>query len=468
MNFTQFLLILRARYKIILLTLFITVATTVVVSLLLPKTYKATTSLVLNYKGVDPVTGLTLPAQLMPGYMATQVDIINSPRIALNVVDNLKLAESPTVKEQFMADTEGKGTIRDWLAALLLKNLDVVPARESSVLDITFKGADPEFAAAVANAFASSYQQISIQLKVEPSQKASGYFNEQIKLLREKLERAQNRLSTYQQEHGIVNVDNRLDIESARLAELSSQLVMAQGQAMEAGSRQRQAQGNAGSSPDVLANPLVQNMKASLAAAEAKFADTTQKLDKNHPQYQAAKSEVDKLRSNLEEQIRIASSSVAGNARILQQREAEIRAALAAQKTKVMELNAARDELKVLTNDVESAQRAFEGASQRYTQTSIEGQSNQSDIAILNPAIAPVIPASPKLLLNILASIFLGTMLGLGFGMLAELMNRRVRSAEDLVDVLNAPVLGVVQWNLPQRKRAWIFNRHLQHSLQAN
>ncbi|RYF52133.1 MAG: chain length determinant protein EpsF, partial [Cytophagaceae bacterium] len=140
MNFTQFLLILRARYKIILLTLLITVATTVVVSLLLPKTYKATTSLVLNYKGVDPVTGLTLPAQLMPGYMATQVDIINSPRIALKVVDDLKLADSPVVKEQFMADTEGKGTIRDWLANLLLKNLDVVPARESSVLNIAFKG----------------------------------------------------------------------------------------------------------------------------------------------------------------------------------------------------------------------------------------------------------------------------------------------------------------------------------------
>jgi succinoglycan biosynthesis transport protein ExoP len=468
MNFTQFLLILRARYKIILLTLFITVATTVVVSLLLPKTYKATTSLVLNYKGIDPVTGLTLPAQLMPGYMATQVDIINSPRIALKVVDDLKLVESPAVNEQFMADTEGKGTIRDWLAGLLLKNLDVVPARESSVLDITFKGADPEFAATVANAFASSYQQISVQLKVEPSQKASGYFNEQINLLRGRLEQAQNRLSTYQQEHGIVNADNRLDIESARLAELSSQLVLAQSQAMEAGSRQRQAQGNAGSSPDVMANPLVQNMKSSLAMAEAKFADTAQKLDKNHPQYQAAKSEVDKLRSNLEEQIRIASSGVAGNARVLQQREADIRAALAAQRAKVMELNAARDELKVLTNDVESAQRAFESVSQRYTQTSMEGQSNQSDIAILNPAIAPILPASPKLLLNILVSIFLGTMLGLGFGMLAELMNRRVRSAEDLVDVLKAPVLGVIEWNPPQHKRTRFFNRSLQHSLKSN
>jgi succinoglycan biosynthesis transport protein ExoP len=468
MNFTQFLLILRARYKIILLTLFLTVGATVAISLLLPKTYKATTSMVLNYKGVDPVTGMTLPAQLMPGYMATQVDIINSPRIALKVVDDLKLAEGAAVKEQFMEATKGEGTIRDWLATLLLKNLDVVPSRESSVLNITFKGADPQFTATVANAFAAAYQQVSIQLKVEPSQKASGYFTEQIKLLRERLEQAQNKLSAYQREKGIVNADNRLDVESARLSELSSQLVAAQAAAMEANSRQRQAQGNAGASPDVSANPLVQNMRATLAAAEARFADTAQKLDKNHPQYQAAKSEVDKLRSNLDEQIKAASSGVAGNARILQQREAEIRAALANQKNRVMELNGARDELKVLTNEMESAQRAYEGASQRFTQTSLEGQSNQSDIALLNPAVAPTEPAGPRVILNTVISILLGTVLGLGFGVLAELTDRRVRSSADLAEVLKVPVLGVIQWNPPERRYRQFFNRNLLHTPKRN
>ncbi|MCX7221242.1 MAG: chain length determinant protein EpsF, partial [Burkholderiales bacterium] len=320
MNFTQFLLILRARYKIILITLLVTVTTTVVVSLLLPKTYKATASLVLNFKGADPVTGMILPVQLMPSYIATQVDIINSRRVALRVVDDLKMAEGAAVQAQFVAATEGKGNIRDWLADLLLKKVDVAPSRESSVLELSYKGNDPQFVAAIANAFASAYQQVSLQLKVEPSQKASGYFNEQIKQLREKLELAQGKLSSYQQEHGIVNADNRLDVESARLNELSSQLVMAQGQSMEAGSRQRQAQSANASSPDVMANPLVQNIKVNLSMAEVKFAETSQKLDKNHPQYQSAKSEVDKLRSNLEEQIKLASNGVAGNALILQQR----------------------------------------------------------------------------------------------------------------------------------------------------
>jgi uncharacterized protein involved in exopolysaccharide biosynthesis len=44
----------------------------------------------LNAKGVDPVTGVTLPGQLLPGYMATQVDIITSKNVALRVVDRLR------------------------------------------------------------------------------------------------------------------------------------------------------------------------------------------------------------------------------------------------------------------------------------------------------------------------------------------------------------------------------------------
>ena len=116
MNFSQFLLILKARYKIILLTLAVTVISTLVVSLMLPKTYKATTNLVLNYKGVDPLTGMMMPGALMPGYMATQIDIISSKNVALRVVDALRLADNPAVVQQFAEATGGRGTVRDWLA----------------------------------------------------------------------------------------------------------------------------------------------------------------------------------------------------------------------------------------------------------------------------------------------------------------------------------------------------------------
>jgi chain length determinant protein EpsF len=432
------------------LTLIMTMATALAVSLLLPKSYKASATLVLNYRGTDPVTGLTLPAHLMPGYMATQVDIINSKNVALRVVDDLKLADQPALQEAFRKHVDN-GSIREWIASQLGKKLSVTPSRESSVLDITYAGDDPQLAATIANAFARAYQRASVALSAEPALRASQYLGDQLKVMRANLEKAQNRLSIYQQEHGIVSADNRVDVETARLNDLSTQLVTVQGQLMDATSRSRQARGAAGAeSPDVLANPLIQTLKGSLAQGEAKFAEIAQRVDRNHPQYRSAKAEVDKLRAELDAQVQAMSNSIAGSARILQRREAELRAAMAEQKEKVLELNRARDQLTVLMRDVDSAQHAYDATAQRYNQTSLEGQANQTDISLLNEATPPTLPSSPKILLNIAVSALLGGLLGVGLSMLAELLDRCVRSETDLAELLDVPVLASFRWEAPQ------------------
>ena len=452
MSMSQFLLILLARKRIILATMLVTVSLTLLVSVLLPKSYNATASVLLNYKGMDTLTGIVIPSQLLPGYMATQIDIISSKNVAGRVVDRLQLARSPEVVERFHASTGGSGTVRDWLAELLLKNLDVVPSRESSVVEINFRGSDPRFAAGIANAFADEYQKLSIELKSEPMKKASAYFNEQTRLLRDNVEAAQSRLSRYQQERGIVSIDNRVDVEMNRLNELSAQLVMAQGQTMEARSRQGMAAGGRGAeSPDVAASPVVQNLRVQVAAAEARLAELGGRLGSNHPQYLSVRAEVSKMRAMLGAQVSSASNSVSNNAQILQQREAAVRAALDAQKTRVLELNRNRDELGVLVKDVESAQRAFDAASQRFSQTKIEAQAEQSDISVLNAAIAPGAAAGPRVMLNTMLALFLGAVLGLAFALLTEMLDRRVRSHADVADVLQVPVFGVLA--APRRRR---------------
>lgn len=454
MHFYQFLLLLRARRKLILATLLATILLALGWSLVQGKTYTATTSVLLNYKGLDPLTGLTMPGQLLPGYMATQIDIISSKNVALRVVDRLRMATNPAVIAQFQEATEGRGTVRDWLADLLLRKLDIKPSRESSVVEISFKGADPGFAAAVANAFAEEYQNVSVRLKTEPMKKASSYFNEQTRQLRDNVETAQARLSKYQQDKGIVSLDNnRVDIELSRLSDLSSQLVAAQTLALEATSRERMAGAGNAQSPDVANNPLIQNLRVSLSAAEAKLAESASRYGRNHPAWQAANAEVEKMRADLNAALATVSRSVGGNAQVLRQREEDLRNALAAQKARVLELNRTRDELGVLLKDLDSAQRAFDAAAGRFSQTRIEAQSEQSDIAVLNPAVAPAEPSGPRILLNTLVAVLLGTVLGVGMALLLELLNRPVRSNGDVQELLGIPVLGTVTWQ-PARPRS--------------
>jgi succinoglycan biosynthesis transport protein ExoP len=232
------------------------------------------------------------------------------------------------------------------------------------------------------------------------------------------------------------------------LNELSTQLVVVQGQLTEALSRRQQAQvGRGGDSPDIIGSPLIQNLESSISQAEVKMSEVAERLGENHPQYQSAKTELAKLRGQLEVHVRVASQSVSGTARILQRREIEVRAALQAQKKRVLELNQTRDQLAVLTREVDAAQRAYEVSVQRFNQTSLEGHANQTDVAILTKAVAPTKPSGPKVLLNTAMAVFGGLLLGAALSFIVELLNRRLRSVEDFVDALGVPVLTTLSWS---------------------
>lgn len=442
MTLQQFLLILRARWKIGLLVFVLTVATTVVVSLLLPKQYTASAAVVVDVRSPDPVSGLMLQGMMAPGYMATQVDIINSDRVAQAVVKGLGMEKSPAIQAQWQEATQGKGQLRDWLATLLQKNLDVKPSRESNVININYTGADPDFAAAVSNAFAQAYIDVNLDLRVAPARQYATFFDEQTKSAREKLEKAQQALSDYQQKNGITSTDERMDFETAKLNETSSQLTGIQGQTTD--SQSKRASNKADTVAEVMQSPLINGLKADIARLEAKLNESKGNLGANHPQILRSEAELATLRSQLDAETRKITTSIETTYQVSKQREAQLQGALAAQKARVLVLNKQRDELNVLRRDIESAQRAFEIVSQRASQTNIESQTNQTNIAVLNPAIAPPAPSKPRVFLNILVSVFLGTLLGVGLALLLELMNRRVRSTEDLVEALELPVLGSI------------------------
>lgn len=441
MTFQQFMLILRARWIAILLTFFLVVGVAVGLSLLLPKQFRATATVLVDAKAPDPILGSLLPGQMLPGYMATQIDIIQSERVARRVVQMLKIDQSPMAQQQWQEQTEGRGSIEAFFAELLEKKLDVIPSRDSNVINIVYKSEEPQFAAVVANAFAKAYIDTSVELRADPAKQYAGWFDARTNALREQLELAQAKLSAYQRENGIVNADERLDVENARLQELSSQLVAMQALRAESQSRQSQT-GNMDILPEVLQSSLVQSLKGDVARQDAKLKELSSQYGPNHPQVLRAVAEGQALRSKLDAEIKRVAGGVGTNARVNVQRESEIRASLEAQKKRVLELKEQRDEIVVLQREIENAQKAFDLTAQRLMQTSLESQTQQTNIVVLNPAVEPVDPSFPKLWLNLLVAIFLGAMFGIGIALILELFNRRVRSADEIVEALGIPVIG--------------------------
>jgi chain length determinant protein EpsF len=440
MNPQQFLRILLARYRIALIILLATVAVTVAVSLLLPRQYRATTSVVIDVKSPDPVAGMVLPAMAIPGYMATQVDIINSDRVARQVVKALRLDQYQKVKDDWQDATGGRGSIQAWLADIVVKNLDVKPSRESNVINITYRGGDPAFAASMANAFAQAYIETNIELKVEPARQYTGWFERRSQELRASLEKAQKRLSDFQQANGILASDERVDSETLKLNELQGQLVIAMAQNADSSSKRGSAGGD--TLPEVMQSIVVQTLKSDIARTEAKLQDLAGNLGRNHPQYQRAESELAMLKQKLAEETSRVSTSITTAGRISKGKEGEIRANMEEVKKRILELKKGRGESQVLVQEVETAQKAYDAVAQRVNQSTLESQSQQTNIAVLSPAVEPTEASSPRIVLNSALSILVGGLLGVGTAIALELADRRVRSRVDIEGELHLMVLA--------------------------
>ena len=446
MNFGHFFAVLWARKFTLLVAFSMILAGAGLFSFFSEKSYKATALLVLDAKVTDPLTGAMIPNLLtMPVYFATQVDIISSRRVSSKVVETLKFAENPQARAQFEAATKGKGNIQDWLADLLVAKLDVKPSKESSILELSYSASDPQFAAVMANAFADAYLQVNADLKSEPAKQNSTFFERENKLLRDKLESAQQKLSAFQRDNGVLATDDRLDVEQARLAELSTQLVLAQGMTYDTQSRETQASTSAAeSTPEIVNNPFIQGLKSELVRRETELIQLSESYGSNHPKIQATRADVGALRAKIDTEMKKVTASIGNGRRAAQKREEELRVALEQQKSKILQLKKVRDESGLLSREVENAQRVYENTMMRFNQTRLEGRSNMASAALLQPATPPQMPSSPRVVRNMLIATLLGTMFGIALAFLREFFDRRVRTASDLSDDLQIDVLGTL------------------------
>ncbi len=436
MTFHQFLLALNAHKKLFAFIVLATLLVAIVVSLLMPRTYVARSSVLVDKK-----------QEL--GFIETQVDIIRSSKVAQKVVRDLKLDQDPAAKAAFERDTGGAGSIQDWLVEGMLKKLHV-DWSQSAVIDIKYFSSSPKLAADVANAFARDYVNTVQELAVEPARESLAWFDDQLKQLRSNLDQAQQKLAAFQKERGFVSTapDDRYDIESARLADLSTQLLAAQNQVQDATVRQQQARAALASGtgadvlPEVATNSFIQSLRGQILAGEAQLQQMRAELGPNHPQLKAELAQLQSLRQRLQAETEKAVGGLGAITRQAREREAELRNALSAQRTRVLQIKQSRNDAEVLQRDVAQARQAYENAYERSMVNRVQTRATQPQVSVLNAAVVPLLPYSPRIGLNLGLALAVGLMLAIALVYLLEAGDRRVRSRVEFEAYVPVPLLG--------------------------
>lgn len=444
MTLTQLLAVTRARWKIIAAVAAVGVLTATGVTLLSAKRYEATATVVVDGKGGDPMA-LYGYGGGMTSLMATQYDIIRSDVVARKVLEKTGMLNLPVMRQSWESQTEGAGSYVGWASNYIKRNLMVKPSRDSNVVEITYEGEDPRFAAALANAFASSYIEVALDLRVAPARQYNRFFDESLGKAKSKVDESRAKLSTYLRENDLISSDERFDTELNKLNDLSQQLVMLR--SLSADSSNRAAQSSAGRSDrlqDVMSHPSVTAIKSSIVAEEARLGQLTSTYGENHPQVIQSKAVIGELKQKLAAEIRRAGETVSVTSTVNKAREAEVTAAYDAQRKRVLKLKEARDTAAVLAKEVQSAELSYDSIAARLNQASLEGQASMANVQLLSSAEVPSVASKPNAFLNITVGAVLSLILGFVVAFFIEVAHRKLRTEEDIEELFGEAPLAVL------------------------
>jgi uncharacterized protein involved in exopolysaccharide biosynthesis len=174
----------------------------------------------------------------------------------------------------------------------------------------------------------------------------------------------------------------------------------------------------------------------------------------NYPEYRRQLAENTARRERLAAEIDTIVGSIEAQRLQSELRGTEIQRAIEARRARLLESKAQHDDLAILAGDVKTAQSAYETAMQRYVVTQVDGRASQTNVALLSAAVVPTRVYRPNIRLNVVLSLVVGVLLGVGVVIAMELADRRVRTIADLDWGADVPLLGTLEhWQPPEPLR---------------
>ncbi|MFZ6690799.1 Wzz/FepE/Etk N-terminal domain-containing protein [Undibacterium sp. SXout20W] len=448
LSFTQIGAMLRARRKLILTITVVAVVIAGVVSFLLPKTYIASANIYIDYRINDPISGRQFNPVQDESYLETQFDVIKSVQVAERVIDALRLQDT----EDFRTLVRKFGEQRSLrlLAESITQHVEVSPHKNSRVVEVQYSSHNPQEAKDITNAIVKSYIDLSLEMMNAPARARKDQYNAQLETLSRQIDEIQKKLTSYQQEFQIVDVDERADLDSRQMSALSARILDVQLLRVEAQARKHSLdglvkQGNISSDlPEVAAAGNISGIKAALIALDSQLANAQSTLGPRHPKYIAIQEERQALLTKLKRESSTAVDSMQSVESRLAHQQKVMEEELANYQKKTFENKKHRDVISSYQRQLDSVQKIYNAAIQKFDELLMTSNVAISDATVMQWAEVPEKHAKPLLRNNLIFGLIGGLMFALSLAFLLELLNRRVRCAEDLEREFDVPVIAQI------------------------
>ena len=451
---TNYWLVLCKRKWVVLATLVVVVTLATIVSLRTRPIYDAFAKIEINQPNSDALLGFKdVGAGASPDYysdnqfeLATQVNVLQSGTIALQVIKALNLDSSaPGTAGQPAIARPPERSKEAGEIARFQASLRIVPLPDTRLVEIRYSSPDPQMAAIIVNTLVQTFIEENIKAKFDSTMQASEWLSNQLGDLQLKVETSQERILRYQKENGMLGVDEKQNIITAKLDELNREFTAVEADRIQKQSQYQQTMsGNAELLDDSNKDSLIGKLRSQEADLKMQYAQLNSQFGDSYPKVIELKDQLRQLQENIQAEVKKMGARAASQYEAALHHETLLRAAFEAQKEEANKLNEKAVDYNILKRDYETNRKLYEELLEKLKQAGVSAGLKSSNIRVVDAARVPDLPASPNIPRNIELSLLLGTLGGIGLAFVLEALDTTVRTPEQVEIVSGLPSLGII------------------------
>ncbi|MGA8144862.1 MAG: polysaccharide biosynthesis tyrosine autokinase [Candidatus Acidiferrales bacterium] len=384
----------------------------------------------------------------MENYTETQAKILQSETVALQTIKSMDLGRYPEfggAANSLGWTHGGSSQKRPAILSAFLSRLTVKRVPNSRLIEVGFEAEDPQLAAQVVNSHLQNYVEQNFRSKYDATTQASNWLSAELEELRIKVEKSEDARIAYERQNQIWRTDEKQDITTEKLGDLSKAVTDAQTALAEKEALYRMAVGgNVDALPGAQTNAVLQELLKHKADLDEQYLIAVDQYGPNYPKVLRLAAQQKELNTNLEQARKTLIEGVEQDFNTARSRVELLQQNLDKQKAEANDLAEKLVQYQILQHDAESNKQLYDGLLQKLKEAGITAGLRSSNIRVVDPALTPSSPSRPQKARNILLAFLVGLVGGVGLALFREYLDNTVKSPDDIESLTGLPSLAVV------------------------